>query len=226
MSLDAGILADDQNNAYGELLSPIATGNPEHPITKQLFEQEMVFINAGSVAYTTTGRLPGLVLEKLVSSWPSSWLETTGEITFNADTDTRESHDLAVLATRDLEPGSTPSAEEPSGVAGDQAETPENSGPPADESTEPSKISQLLLVSDSSFIQNANIDRVYNRDFILNAVNFMSAQHNLITIRSNGNQDQPLELTSAQRTTVLIFSVILTPLLIAGLGGLVWWRRR
>jgi len=222
LAMADGIVADDENNAYGEFLSPVATGNPEHLITSQFFEQELVFINAGGISYTTSGRSPDVTIEKLVSTWPSSWLETSGDIVFDDGTDVRGAQDLAVLATRNHGEGqwATEETQDVDSVPEETLETVE------EESPETGVTSQLLLVTDGSFIQNANIDRVYNKDFAMNAVNFMTAQHDLLTIRPANRSEQPLELTNAQKNAVFIFSVLFMPLLVAGFGGLVWWRRR
>ncbi len=221
-----GFVLDDKNNFYDDPLSPIVTGNPEHSITAPFFEDGMVFFNAGSLSFTNRGRLPDVETDTLVRSSASSWNEISDDLVFNEDSDTREALELAVIAKRILDAAK----EEPV-----SPETPENSGDETgeapepvkiDEASAPTRIAQVLVVGDGSFIQNSNYDSYYNKDFALNAVNYLTVQHDLISIRPAQREHRTLDLTNTQQNIIFAISVILTPLLIAGLGGLVWWRRR
>lgn len=209
----SGIILDDQHNSYGDIASPLVAANPEHAITASLPEEEdLVFLKAGSLEYTTSRRLPDVKTESLARSSTSSWVETRGEMIFDEDVDTRESQEMALLATRALETEETTSEESGQG--------------PTQSPTVGEKVAHVMVVNDSSFVRNASFDRFYNRDFILNSVNFLAAQRDLVSIRPAERTLRPLDLSGGQRTMVFAITVILIPLLIAGTGGMVWMRRR
>ena len=230
-----GTVLDDRNNAFGELNSPIVVGNHEHSITESLAEG-MVFSNAQALDYTTSERFPGVTTESLARSASSSWVETGGNRVFDEGIDSRESSEVALLST--LNPVGTDEEidEEPSAEAGEAYPDEQESEVSEDASGEAeapgdatrfsdAKLSQLLVVGDASFIRNASYDDFFNKDFALNAVSYLTARHDLISIRPNELKDRPLNLQNWQRSIIFAFSVILTPLLIAGLGGFVWWKR-
>jgi ABC-type uncharacterized transport system involved in gliding motility auxiliary subunit len=232
---------DDQNNAYGELNNPIVVGNPEHAITESLVEG-MVFSNAEALNFTTSQRLPGVTTESLARSASTSWVDKNENRTFDEGVETREASEVAVLSTLNPDGASSEVEEEPASEAEEtegserETEAEETEGESASDEVEPvepaqtalpegTELSQVLVVGDVSFIRNASYDNYYNKDFALNAVNFLTARHDLISIRPNKPEDRPLNLQNWQRSVIFAFSVILTPLLIAGLGGLVWWKR-
>ncbi len=229
IAVGEGLVLDDENNSYGELMSPVAVGNPEHPITAQFFEDGLVFLNAGNIEYTTSGRLADVAIDSLVRSQSSSWVETTDFMEFDEGVDTRESYEMAVLATRKLETVEPLIEEAPAEEAVESESgngTSEDTESIESESSASIRVAQVLVVSDGSFILNANFDRYYNRDFAMNAVNFLARQHDLISIRPSLATTRPLDLTNPQKNMIFFLSVILTPLFIAGIGGMVWWRRR
>jgi ABC-type uncharacterized transport system involved in gliding motility auxiliary subunit len=131
---------------------------------------------------------------------------------------------MALMATLPMEAGNsatsgTPSEETPADrESADTGEAPEEA--------ETGEVSEVMAVNDSSFVLNANIDYYDNSDFILNAVNHMAMSDDLVTIRAPQTTLRPMEVTKVQASVVFAFSVVLTPLLIAAVGGLVWWRRR
>ena len=65
-----------------------------------------------------------------------------------------------------------------------------------------------------------------NRDFFMNALNWLAAEEDLISIRPKPPESQHLNLTAAQMSRILYLGVIGLPLLIVVTGTLVWWGRR
>src|SRR5208282_2841999 len=65
-----------------------------------------------------------------------------------------------------------------------------------------------------------------NRDFIMNAINWLSADEDLISIRATPPESQHLTMNAEQMRRVLILGVFGIPLLIVLAGVLVWWERR
>ncbi len=65
-----------------------------------------------------------------------------------------------------------------------------------------------------------------NRDFFLNAINWLSADEDLISIRPKPPESQALNLTTRQAGKLFWLGVIGLPLLIIVIGTTVWWERR
>ena len=65
-----------------------------------------------------------------------------------------------------------------------------------------------------------------NRDFFINAINWLTAEEDLISIRPKPPETQHLVLTAAQMTKILYLGVIGLPLFIILIGVSVWWGRR
>jgi ABC-type uncharacterized transport system involved in gliding motility auxiliary subunit len=65
-----------------------------------------------------------------------------------------------------------------------------------------------------------------NRDFMMNAVNWLSADEDLISIRATPPESQHLEMNAQQMARFLYLGVFGVPLLIIFLGAWVWWQRR
>ncbi|MFH1676531.1 MAG: hypothetical protein ABIC40_05855, partial [bacterium] len=177
----------------------------------------------------------------------SSWVEKTDVFAFNENDDKRESVEMAILAIRTLPEGSSSTVETEGSVTGEsrtvnpetgetetveksREESPDSSADTkkdeSDSNENEAKVSQVLVVSDSSFIRNANIGKYFNRDFAMNSVNWLTNRQDFIAIRPTERKIRSLDLSSVQKSLIFAFSVVLTPLMIAGLGCLVWWKRR
>jgi ABC-type uncharacterized transport system involved in gliding motility auxiliary subunit len=65
-----------------------------------------------------------------------------------------------------------------------------------------------------------------NRDFIMNAVNWLSADEDLISIRATPPEAQHLNMNAQQMGRFLYLGVFGVPLLIILIGASVWWQRR
>jgi ABC-type uncharacterized transport system involved in gliding motility auxiliary subunit len=65
-----------------------------------------------------------------------------------------------------------------------------------------------------------------NLDLFMNAVNWLTEEEELISIRPKKPQDRRLLLTPAQINLILLTSVIIMPLAVFGVGLGLWWKRR
>jgi ABC-type uncharacterized transport system involved in gliding motility auxiliary subunit len=65
-----------------------------------------------------------------------------------------------------------------------------------------------------------------NRDFVMNSVNWLSADVDLISVRPQPQEFQQLNLTVRQMRQVFVLGVLGLPLLIVIMGASVWWQRR
>jgi ABC-type uncharacterized transport system involved in gliding motility auxiliary subunit len=85
---------------------------------------------------------------------------------------------------------------------------------------------RFVVVGSSDWAANSFIGFNGNRDLALNAVNWLSSDEDLISIRPKEREDRRIILTSAQMRWLRISSQFLLPLIVVIGGVSVWWRRR
>jgi ABC-type uncharacterized transport system involved in gliding motility auxiliary subunit len=85
---------------------------------------------------------------------------------------------------------------------------------------------RFIVVGSSSWAANSFISFNGNSDLAMNAMNWLSSDEDLISIRPTPQEDRKVQMTGAQFNWVRLSSQFLLPgaLLLAGLS--VWWRRR
>ncbi|HEV2523065.1 MAG TPA: GldG family protein [Candidatus Acidoferrales bacterium] len=85
---------------------------------------------------------------------------------------------------------------------------------------------RFIVVGSSSWLANSFISFNGNSDLALNAMNWLSSDEDLISIRPKPPEDRKVNMTRAQFNWVRLSSQFLLPgaLLLAGLS--VWWSRR
>jgi ABC-type uncharacterized transport system involved in gliding motility auxiliary subunit len=86
---------------------------------------------------------------------------------------------------------------------------------------------RFVAVGTSEFVSNVYMTSQFgNLDLFMNAVNWLAAEEDMISIRPKPPEDQHLNVTQRQMNNILYFGVIGLPLLIIAAGTSVWWRRR
>jgi ABC-type uncharacterized transport system involved in gliding motility auxiliary subunit len=85
---------------------------------------------------------------------------------------------------------------------------------------------RFVVVGSSDWAANSFIGFNGNRDLALNAVNWLSSDEDLISIRPKQPEDRRIILTEAQQRWLRISSQFLLPLIVVIGGVSVWWRRR
>ncbi|HKZ77151.1 MAG TPA: GldG family protein [Pyrinomonadaceae bacterium] len=85
---------------------------------------------------------------------------------------------------------------------------------------------RFVVVGSSSWAANSFIDFNGNRDLALNAMNWLSSDEDLISIRPKAEDDRRITLTQSQFSWVRATSQFLLPLVVIVAGVSVWWRRR
>jgi ABC-type uncharacterized transport system involved in gliding motility auxiliary subunit len=96
-------------------------------------------------------------------------------------------------------------------------------------STPDSRKGRLIIVGDADFVSNdilSSVSNVGNLDLFMNAVNWLSTEEELITIRPKAPEDRQITLTAPQARAIIYSNIIFVPVLVLVAGGLVWWRRR
>jgi len=85
---------------------------------------------------------------------------------------------------------------------------------------------RFVVIGSSSWAANSFIKFNGNRDLALNAMNWLSSDEDLISIRPKEPEDRRITLTRAQMSWIRLTSQFLLPLLVIFAGVSVWWRRR
>jgi ABC-type uncharacterized transport system involved in gliding motility auxiliary subunit len=85
---------------------------------------------------------------------------------------------------------------------------------------------RFVVVGSSDWAANSFIGFNGNRDLALNAINWLSSDEDLISIRPKDHEDRRITLTQAQMRWLRISSQFLLPLIVVIGGVSVWWRRR
>jgi len=76
------------------------------------------------------------------------------------------------------------------------------------------------------FVSNRFLDFSGNKDLILNAVNWISGDEDLISIRPKVAEQGKFVLTSGQYQAFFVSTVVIIPLILIGLGIYVWYKRK
>ena len=85
---------------------------------------------------------------------------------------------------------------------------------------------RFVVVGSSSWAANRFIEFNGNNDLALNAVNWLSSDEDLISIRPKEQEDRHVTMTRAQLNLVRVTSQFVLPLIIVVAGVSVWWKRR
>lgn len=85
---------------------------------------------------------------------------------------------------------------------------------------------RFVVIGSSDWATNGYLGFQGNRDFALNAMNWLSSDEDLISIRPKEPEDRRIMMTEAQKRRMIITSQFLFPLAVLVVGISVWWRRR
>jgi gliding motility-associatede transport system auxiliary component len=85
---------------------------------------------------------------------------------------------------------------------------------------------RFVVVGSSSWAANRFINFNGNNDLALNAVNWLSSDEDLISIRPKPPEDRRITMTRAQLSGVRAISQFMLPMLVVIGGIFVWWKRR
>ena len=85
---------------------------------------------------------------------------------------------------------------------------------------------RFVVVGSSTWAANRFIDFNGNDDLASNAINWLSSDEDLISIRPKTPEDRRITMTGAQLTLVKLVSQFGLPLVVMVMGISVWWKRR
>jgi ABC-type uncharacterized transport system involved in gliding motility auxiliary subunit len=212
ITLSDALVVDPASSLPGDPRVPVIVRYTFHPVTKDLIRDQVpiVLVEATTLDVPQAPQ-PGVTITKLAeTSGDRSYAKAAGAsgLDFVEGTDKRGPLLAAVAIEADA-----PNAPAP-------PDTPD--APPA---ARPK--TRAVIVGDSDFPTNQVLRLpVGNRDFFMNAVNWLSGSEELASIRPRPPEQRTLFLSTAQRNTIFFSTVILIPLLALLAGGLMWWSRR
>jgi ABC-type uncharacterized transport system involved in gliding motility auxiliary subunit len=90
----------------------------------------------------------------------------------------------------------------------------------------PNSQGRFVVAGSSSWAANRFLGFNGNSDLALNAVNWLSSDEDLISIRPKQQEDRRITMTRAQLNLVRATSQFVLPLIVIITGTLVWWKRR
>src|SRR6266481_6369306 len=85
---------------------------------------------------------------------------------------------------------------------------------------------RIVVVGNGAFLANSFAGNGGNVDLGMNMVNWLSSDEHLITLQPRAARDSNLVLNKRQLAMIGISFLLGLPLLLAGIGGFIWWRRR
>lgn len=85
---------------------------------------------------------------------------------------------------------------------------------------------RIVVVGNGAFLANSYAGNGGNVDLGVNIVNWLSGEERLITLQPRAAKDSSLVLNKMQLTVIGIGFLLGLPLLLASIGGVMWWKRR
>jgi ABC-type uncharacterized transport system involved in gliding motility auxiliary subunit len=85
---------------------------------------------------------------------------------------------------------------------------------------------RFVVAGSSTWAANRFLGFNGNGDLASNAMNWLSSDEDLISIRPKQPEDRRITMTRAQLNLVRITSQFLLPLIVVVIGTMVWWKRR
>jgi ABC-type uncharacterized transport system involved in gliding motility auxiliary subunit len=182
-------------------LQILASTYGTHPITAD-FHERTIFPMARAVQANAAGKT-GVNAIELVKSSPTAWAETDVAGVFDRGEAVQDDKDikgpvaLAVAVTgKHKEMG-----------FGKEGQT------------------KLVVVGDSDWVTNQFLPQVFNRDLVLNIMNWLGGQEELISIRPRVISASRAQLTPDESRRIFYLVVLIMPEMLLLLGLTVWWRR-
>jgi len=85
---------------------------------------------------------------------------------------------------------------------------------------------RIVVVGNGAFLANSYAGNGGNVTLGMNMVNWLASEERLITQPARSAQDSSLMLSEVQLRNISIIFLLGLPLLLAGVGGVIWWKRR
>jgi len=182
-------------------LNPVVTTYAPHPITAS-FNKQTVFPMVRTVD-PVTPPTPGLEVTALATTSDTSWAETDLVGIFKRQTAKFDGDDVkGPVVVADAVDANLAMLKYGTGEA------------------------RLVVLGDTDIANNQFLGNFFNRDFIMNCIDWLAGESNSITIRPRGLRASRFNLTVQEFDVVFVLSVLLLPELLLIIGFAVWWERR
>jgi len=187
-------------------VQPMISEYGNHPITEELLKSQKgtVYSTASSVRKSGSND-ESVVVTELAFTSAESWAEKNLSLIYG---DSPE----AALETDDIRGPVSLAAASEKEISTAGAESP--------------KKSRVVVIGDRDFAANVNIDQLFNRDFILNSLNWVVGEQESISIRAGTMRRSLQGLTAEQFNKVFLLTVIVLPEVLLLLGFAVWMSRK
>ncbi len=203
------VIVDKQSQVYGaNYLTPLVFNYDKmHPLTKD-FTIASYFPWACSVEIDAN---PKKGMYNLASTGPNSWAETNlkklegGEAEFDEKTEKRGP--ISVMAVTVVK-------------------VPETGEPKEGKTAKREKYGKIIVLGDSDFANNSNINLGGNGDLFLNTVNWLAEEADLISIRKKEDENSGVVLTVKQGRVIFWIPTVVIPSFIIFLMVAHYARRR
>ena len=182
-------------------LNPVVNTYPPHPITAS-FDKQTVFPMVRTV--DPVDQPPaGMVVTPLARTSDTSWAETDIEGIFKRQSAKFDGNDVkGPVVVADAVEANLEVLKYGKGDA------------------------RIVVLGDTDIGNNQYIGNFFNRDFVMNCMDWLAGESNSITIRPRGLRASRFNLTVQQFDVVFVLSVLLLPELLLIIGMAVWWERR
>jgi len=196
-----GLVIDPSQSLMNDPLTPLINRYQASPVTKNL--PALIFQDATSITPAPTPPA-GYQVQPLAETTSQSWLETDPKV-IHFDPGVDPQGPLSVMASV----SSAAPAAASTGAAPSSSTTP-----------------HVLFIGDVAFASNNLVQLLGDKQLLSNAVNWLTANEDLIQIQAKSPTDQSLILSNTQLNILLYGSAVFLPLVVLGTGVLVWWQRR
>lgn len=181
----------------GAALAPLVTQYGAHPVTKNFDRRTMTFFPLARTVKAADKQKTSPSVTELLMTSEQSWGETN----------VKENGGHVKF-----DPGEDMQGPVSLGVAAEKSQE----GKPA----------RLVLIGNSRFASNEYFRHPPNRDLFLNAVEWLTLEEDLISIRPKLPTNRRVTLTVAQQNTFFWFSLVFMPGAVIVTGFVLWWKRR
>ena len=204
--LQNDVIIDQQSQVMGgNAMTPaVYAYNKKHPLTQE-FTLASYFPIANSV-YIDEDPKQGRY--QLALTGPNSWTETDREQLENGTVEYNEEYEkrgpVPVMAVSTF---AKKGEEDATGAAKDV-------------------YGKIILIGDSDFANNTNINLVGNRDLFMNTINWLTEKAEFLGVRAKKKNISPVVLTVAQGRAVFWIPVVMVPCMVLMSGIGIYSRRR
>lgn len=228
LEFKAGTIVDATTKLFGinDPRIALVSQYPQHQIT-QNFEVLTLFPQARAL-FTADAAQQELQWQStpFLLTLPRSWAETgplSGEINFDKDTDIKGPLVIGLSLARQVPFNHF----QPQRVQAQSAQA-ENKQDPGEAQTESIAFIQqrVVVIGDGDFLSNSYLGNGGNMDLGMHVANWLTHDDQLINIPRKSAADIQLQLSNAMQYVIAFGFLIVLPILLAGCGFGIWWKRR